>query len=346
MPAAADQGQILLLQGLANFNQQLCAECHGVRYLLHLEVEEGVPFTANNCSDPQMVDSLVGALKQFLRQRWPLPSGHPVPLDLEELHLQVAVPYHFSMLFPLGTQVRPFGFLFTLSETPWPPAQVAVIGAMAQALGSLVVQLHQEVQLSNVLLTVVNSAVTAIEARDEYTGGHSARVAEYSYRVARALKLDDAQAQLVYTAAALHDIGKIGVRDSVLAKPGPLEPAEWEHIRRHPVLGEKILSPIKLLAPVLPVVRHHHERYDGRGYPDGLAGEAIPLFARIVSIADAFEAMTSHRPYRPALPVTAALAELEANGGSQFDPELVKVFLRGEIATPGQQQVEDILKIR
>lgn len=135
---------------------------------------------------------------------------------------------------------------------------------------------------------------------------------------------------MVRTAAALHDIGKIGVRDRVLTKPGALEPAEWEEIRQHPVLGEKILAPIKLLAPVLPVVRHHHERYDGRGYPDSLAGEDIPLYARIVSLADAFEAMTSRRPYRPALPVDVARTELQANAGSQFGPKLVDVFLQAE----------------
>lgn len=177
MAGELDTGQLLLRQRLAEFDRQICAECHGVHYVLHLEIQEGLPFTAHNCNDPRLVENLVVNLQQILSRAWPLASGQPVPLDPEELGLQVAVPYRFSLLFPLGMEDRPLGFLLTLSEAPWPEPQIAVIGALAKAFGSLAGQLFQELQLSNVLLTVVNSAVAAIEARDEYTGGHSARVA-------------------------------------------------------------------------------------------------------------------------------------------------------------------------
>jgi HD-GYP domain-containing protein (c-di-GMP phosphodiesterase class II) len=130
----------------------------------------------------------------------------------------------------------------------------------------------------------------------------------------------------VRTASLLHDLGKVGVRDAILDKPGPLTPEEWTAMRQHPVTGWKILGPLGFLAEEARSVRHHHERFDGGGYPDGLAGNAIPLPARIIAVADAFDAMRTVRPYRPPLPLEKALAELEGNAGKQFDPTVVDAF--------------------
>jgi HD-GYP domain-containing protein (c-di-GMP phosphodiesterase class II) len=132
----------------------------------------------------------------------------------------------------------------------------------------------------------------------------------------------------VHRCGTLHDVGKIGVPDAVLQKPGRLEPEEFRLMQTHSVLGEQIVSRVPQLAELLSGVRHHHERYDGRGYPDGLAGEAIPKIARYLAVADTFDAMTSDRPYRKGLPVETALAEIEANAGTQFDPMLARAFAR------------------
>lgn len=170
----------------------------------------------------------------------------------------------------------------------------------------------------------------ALDARDPYTAGHSLRVADYAVLIGRLAKLNEREMNELRQSALLHDIGKIGIRDSVLLKEGKLTEAEWEQIKEHPVLGETILKQIEprsFMAPILPGVRSHHERYDGKGYPDGLKGEKIPLFGRIIAVADAFDAMTSNRPYRAGLDRKTALAILEEGRGTQWDPYFVALFV-------------------
>jgi two-component system cell cycle response regulator len=170
---------------------------------------------------------------------------------------------------------------------------------------------------------VVRSLAAAIEARDGYTGGHSDEVQRLSVAVAHGLGLDRAQIDEIGTVAMLHDVGKIGIPDHVLHNPDPLSREEWAVMRQHPVIGERILEPLPGLAEVARAVRHEHERWDGTGYPDGLAGEEIPLAARIVLACDAYHALVSDRPYRSALPRDEALRELEVCAGTQFDPAVV-----------------------
>ncbi|ARU63439.1 hypothetical protein CBW65_22405 [Tumebacillus avium] len=170
----------------------------------------------------------------------------------------------------------------------------------------------------------------ALDARDPYTAGHSMRVAQYSVQIGRGAGLPVEQVDLLNKSALLHDIGKIGIRDDVLLKEGKLTDEEFDQIKQHPVLGEAILKqiqPPEAMAPLLPGVRSHHERYDGRGYPDGLAGLEIPLFGRIMAVADAFDAMTSDRPYRQGMPVAKALSILEEGSGTQWDPQFVRIFV-------------------
>lgn len=186
----------------------------------------------------------------------------------------------------------------------------------------------QAARIEMLFLASVQSLVESLELKDPYTRGHSMRVSRYATAIARTLGFDAARVRQIELGGQLHDIGKIGVREDVLNKPGPLTPEEYEHIMTHPMLGWRVLRPLLGDNPiVLNITRSHHERVDGRGVPDGLAGEAIPVEARIVSVADAFDAMMSRRPYRRGLTHEDALAELRRSAGTQFDTEAVDAFL-------------------
>ncbi len=179
------------------------------------------------------------------------------------------------------------------------------------------------------LLAGVQMLVHALEAKDAYTSGHSARVSQYAVKTAVQLGYAGDRLEQVRLGGVLHDIGKIGTREAVLNKPGPLDAEEFEHIKEHTVLGERILAPfLHESAVVLAIVRSHHERLDGRGFPDGAAGVAIPFEARIVACCDAFDAMTTNRAYRPSRTPAEALEELRRCAGTQFDPSVVEAFGR------------------
>jgi hypothetical protein len=168
--------------------------------------------------------------------------------------------------------------------------------------------------------------VRAIDARDPYTARHSEKVAGYAVALARELRLPPADCERIHLAGMLHDVGKLALERSVLHKPGPLSDEEWQLVREHPAQSAHIIGGVTRFARYVPGARHHHERYDGRGYPDGLAGEAIPLDARILAVADAYDAMTSDRSYRPALGHAEALERLQSDAGIQFDPACVAAF--------------------
>lgn len=194
-----------------------------------------------------------------------------------------------------------------------------------ERLAELVAQ--QAARIEELFLEAVQTLVDALEAKDAYTRGHSTRVSAYATAVAQTLDWPEPDLQLLGLGAELHDIGKIGVREVVLQKPGKLTEDEYAHLMQHTAIGATILAPLmKHAAPVVEIVRSHHERLDGTGFPDGLKGEAIPVHARLVSVCDAFDAMTSHRPYRRALPPEVAINELVAAQGAQFDPEIVAAF--------------------
>jgi putative nucleotidyltransferase with HDIG domain len=172
------------------------------------------------------------------------------------------------------------------------------------------------------------SLSNALEAKDQYTSDHTEEVVRLAVSVAAELGLELEVVRNIELGAVLHDIGKVRVPESILNKPGPLDDDEWEVMKTHPEVGERILRPIRSLSAILPIVRHHHERWDGGGYPDGLAERAIPLGARIVSVCDAYRAMTEDRPYRKALPDEEARSELESGAGRQFDPDCVAALFR------------------
>jgi response regulator RpfG family c-di-GMP phosphodiesterase len=175
---------------------------------------------------------------------------------------------------------------------------------------------------------------SAIDTRDLGTQAHSRRVRGYSLTIARAHGMSsDAELRTLEHGVLLHDIGKIGIPDAILLKPGPLTPAEWKVMRTHPEIGRQLVEQIPFLRPAVPIVYHHHERWDGTGYPQGLKGEAIPLGARVFAVADAFDAMTFDRPYSRAIEFEAARAEIQRSAGTHFDPAVVKSFMGVPLGT-------------
>jgi putative nucleotidyltransferase with HDIG domain len=183
-------------------------------------------------------------------------------------------------------------------------------------------------RLESAYLGTAEALAAALEAKDSYTASHSRSIAEHAEAVGRLLGMDEAELGMLRYAAIFHDIGKLAIPEAILNKRGPLTEAERREIERHPEVGEQILEPVDFLAPARPFVRHGHERWDGRGYPDGLAGEQIPLGARVVFVCDAYHAMTSDRPYRGALSPEVARRELRRFAGTQFDPSVVDALLR------------------
>jgi response regulator RpfG family c-di-GMP phosphodiesterase len=186
---------------------------------------------------------------------------------------------------------------------------------------------RQTRQLRHHFLATINSLVMVLEARDPYTSGHSRRVRQYALLLGQAAGLERRARQALGLAAKLHDLGKIGVPEAVLNKPAFLTQEEFEIVREHPIISERILAPVIRNREVLAAIRGHHERLDGLGYPDGLTGEQVPLLARLLAIADCFDALTSARSYRRPLPVPQAFEVLRERAGTQFDAEFVRIFI-------------------
>jgi len=186
---------------------------------------------------------------------------------------------------------------------------------------------------------VVFALAAAVEAKDPNTGGHLQRMASYAVQLGQALGLNSHELTLLRYGGILHDIGKVAVSESILSKPAPLSDAEWTALRQHPVIGQKICAPLRFGPEIGPVILHHHERWDGEGYVAGISGDAIPLLARVISVVDAFDAMTSDRPYRSSLPMEVVVKELQEGAGSQWDPAIIAPFLdmirRGELERGG-----------
>ena len=181
--------------------------------------------------------------------------------------------------------------------------------------------------LQRAYIDTLSALTSAIDAKDSYTRGHSERVTDWAVRLARRLNLSNEDIERLKLGGLLHDIGKIGIHEGILNKPGRLTNEEFETIKSHPELGVKILGKVEFLEGVVPIIKHHHERFDGKGYPAGLKGEETSLLARIISVADTFDAMTTDRPYRKAMELEEALDEIKRCAGTQFDPELAQKFI-------------------
>jgi HD-GYP domain-containing protein (c-di-GMP phosphodiesterase class II) len=248
---------------------------------------------------------------------------------------------------PVKSHERIIGVLQALNRRtnrPFAQEDQHLFESLARQVGIAIenARLYEEVKAT--FFSTAATLAEAIEKRDPYTGGHVRRVVDISLAVGEELGLNPEEKETLQLAAILHDVGKIGIRDRVLLKHGPLTPEELEHIRQHPELGAEILAPVKQLEAVIPAVRHHQERCDGQGYPGGLRGDEIPLASRIIAVADAFDAMTTDRPYRPRLNDEAAAKEIQRCAGSQFDPKVVEAFMRafgaGRISSKALEELE------
>ncbi|WP_027357464.1 HD domain-containing phosphohydrolase [Desulfofundulus thermocisternus] len=265
-----------------------------------------------------------------------LQKGEPVVVeDLADTVTGARLPYSVPevralVVVPVKTGGKILGTLKIYSPVPrrWSEEEVEYLVIIASQLGLALENARLYSSLRKYYLNVVQALAAALEARDTYTRGHSLRVAKLARLCARFLGLGAGEQEQVYMAGLLHDIGKIGVRENILLKPGPLTPEERKEMQGHPEVGARILEPAGFPGGVTAAVRHHHEDYGGGGYPDGLSGEEIPLLARIIRVADAYDAMTSARPYRKALTPDQAFNELKRCAGSQFDPRVVEAFLR------------------
>jgi HD-GYP domain-containing protein (c-di-GMP phosphodiesterase class II) len=210
---------------------------------------------------------------------------------------------------------------------PFRKADAAVLMPFASLLSLQARSVRRIQDLRELLVGLTRSLTAAIDAKDSYTYGHSERVARVGVELGRQMGLSEDDLSDVYLAGLLHDIGKIGIADAVLTKPGKLTAEEFEHLKQHPVIGYNILKDLGALKNLLPGVLYHHERYDGKGYPKGLEGEAIPLLARVLAVADAYDAMSTNRPYRPAMAVAEVEAELQQGANTQWDGRVIEAFL-------------------
>ncbi len=259
----------------------------------------------------------------FLHRHFGSSNGKGVLLD--------QVTHHPGLIVvPFRIRSEPFGLLLVAGKNqdlPFDQEDQFVLGFLAEKTALSVENIALYDNLKQSFIATLLSLVSAIEAKDAYTQQHSTRVTEYAVRIATRLGCDAEGLEMLRSTGPLHDIGKIGIQDNILNKPGRLTDEEFDLIRAHPLIGVNIVAPLGLEKRELSIIRSHHERWDGRGYPDRLQGEEIPHFARILAVADAFDAMSSDRAYRSALPMDVCLHEIRDNSGTQFDPEIVEVAL-------------------
>ena len=231
---------------------------------------------------------------------------------------------NFRWSVPNFMALVPLGYLLALLYNKYPLGIILLF--IPLLLSRHAFQLY--IDMKENYLNTVEALVQALEAKDTYTSGHSARVGKLAVAMAEEIEMSEDKIESLKYAAVLHDVGKIGVSEIILNKEGKLLDSEWEAIRSHPVIGQTIIKGIKFLFDIGQVVRHHHERYDGKGYPDGIEGEAIPLESRIIAVADTYDAITSDRSYRKGSTHEQAIEELKRAAGSQLDPELVRIFCK------------------
>lgn len=245
--------------------------------------------------------------------------------DYRELHPE---PYRF-LAVKVAQDSTFDGWLGLVSfklDEHFRQSELRLLQSMAKQVSVLLANVDLYHDLEKFVINMVKSLVFAIEAKDVYTRGHSERVNRYAMLTAEQLRLDDAEKNILNWSSILHDIGKIGIPESILNKPGRLNEEEFDVIKGHPKKGRDILQPLEQLAACLPGILHHHERYDGKGYPHGLKGEEIPFLARIIAVADTFDAITSNRAYRSAKAAEKALAIVDDVAGTQLDPVVVEAF--------------------
>jgi putative nucleotidyltransferase with HDIG domain len=260
---------------------------------------------------------------------WALKKGRTIALpDIEE-DADESEKVTF-VLVPLIAHDKPVGLIDIITDTPEGDItsrdlSLLTILAKQAALAIENVKLYESIKKDQI--AIIKALAATVDAKDHYTLGHSQKVSQYSVMVAEELGLSGREHEIIKYAALLHDLGKIALPDDIIKKPSRLSEQEFEVVRKHPSIGAKIIKEIEALAGMVPIVLHHHERFDGKGYPDGLKGEDIPIGARIVHVTDAYDTMVSARAYRDMLPPELAISELRKNAGAQFDPKIVDIFI-------------------
>jgi HD-GYP domain-containing protein (c-di-GMP phosphodiesterase class II) len=295
---------------------------------LRLLVREGFASAADSPRRDLVLDA--GTAARFL-----VSVDHPVVLAKE---IVTGLPREIRPEEPRDMMVAPmkwepdgFGALVVLArnaESAFSERDLRLAQGIADITSLALGNAARFDELERAYVSTVEALANALEAQDEYTGDHARALAEMTLAVGTELGLEGERLKILELAALFHDIGKIGVPSEIIRKPGPLTSSERREMNRHPEIGEQILAPVPFLTPIRSIVRACHERWDGKGYPDGLAGEGIPLEARIVFVCDAFHAMTSDRPYRAALPSREAVRRLKLAAGTQFDAAIVAAFIR------------------
>jgi putative nucleotidyltransferase with HDIG domain len=260
---------------------------------------------------------------------WALKKGRTIALpDIEE-DADESEKVTF-VLVPLIAHDKPVGLLDIITDTPEgdiTSRDLSLLTILAKQAGLAIenVKLYESIKKDQI--AIIKALAATVDAKDHYTLGHSQKVSEYSAIIAEEMGLSDTDIEIIKYAALLHDIGKIALPDDIIKKPSRLSGQEFEIVQKHPIIGAKIIKELESLAPMVPIVLHHHERFDGRGYPDGLKGDDIPIGARIVHVTDAYDTMVSARAYRDMLPPELAISELRKNAGTQFDPKIVDIFI-------------------
>jgi HD-GYP domain-containing protein (c-di-GMP phosphodiesterase class II) len=250
------------------------------------------------------------------------------PQDYEPMIGEAPVPGGRYAIAPFEVDGRGGCLVALVERDDFGERELGLLGGLAQQAKLAMANASSYEGLERTFVSTVEALANALEANDEYTSAHARWITDLSLRVGRELGLDERTLKRLELGALLHDIGKIGIPSDVLAKPGRLNAAERRLVQTHPELGERIIAPIDRLQVVRPIVRHCHERWDGHGYPDGIAHEEIPLESRIIFVCDAYHAMTTDRPYRHRLTHREAVRRLAEGAGSQFDPNVVEVALR------------------
>jgi putative nucleotidyltransferase with HDIG domain len=351
IPLQSAPGPLTQLVGLS---RALAAEQVAQRMLRVASRELTLLFDAEACLVSQLEQGLLREIADFARSRrqvarglsyylsdYPataavLESGMPSAIstadpgaDPAELFVLREMDMQAVLLIPLVSENEPWGLIevYDSRARSFSAGERHLAELAATQIGALLTAFEHEERAQRLYRETLASLSNALEAKDAVTSQHTEEVVRLAVAVAAELGLGLDLVRSVELGAVLHDIGKVRVPEAILNKPGPLDDDEWAVMRTHPEVGEQILRPIQSLQSILPIVRHHHERWDGTGYPDRLIGRAIPLGARIVAVCDAYRAMTEDRPYRAALGEVEARKELKLGAGSQFDSECVEALI-------------------
>ena len=241
----------------------------------------------------------------------------------------VELGYRSLLMLVLPVDDEPYALIEVYDRTHrvFADAEVRLSQALAVEAGRVIARARMQERLEDAYFATLGTLAAALEAKDAYTNDHASQIADLAGAVCDQLDIPPAEARIVRLGALLHDIGKIGIPEAILRKDGPLDDDEWAIMHEHPTIGARILEPVPYFADLVPLVSASHERYDGTGYPDGLAGDRIPLGSRVIAVCDAFHAMTEDRVYRKAMPVHEAIAEIARCSATQFDPRCVDALL-------------------